>query len=95
MSTGNGQRNQSALKPITCKIRTGEEVIILVEGDEAGGCRASGRQWRQRTTRALPRSQKFVIDDYEGEVMKIGEYAQFCINGPDEQGYPPAARYEG
>jgi acylphosphatase len=54
----------------------GDEVLVFVDGDEEAikGFRALVK------TKRPDRSEisNIVFDDFEGEVMKIGEYAQFC-----------------
>jgi acylphosphatase len=54
----------------------GDEVLVFVDGDEEAikGFRALVK------TKRPDRSEisNIVFDDLEGEVMKIGEYAQFC-----------------
>lgn len=54
----------------------GEEVIVFVDGNEA----AVKAFHKLVETKHPARSEvsNIVFDDYEGEVMKVGEYAQFC-----------------
>jgi acylphosphatase len=54
----------------------GEEVIVFVDGNEA----AIKAFHNLVETKSPARSEvsKIVFDDYDGEVMKVGEYAQFC-----------------
>lgn len=54
----------------------GEEVLILVDGGEQEVQAFRELAETKRPERA--EVSKVVIDDYEGEVMRIGEYAQFC-----------------
>jgi len=54
----------------------GEEVLILVDGGEREVQAFRGLTETRRPERA--EVSKVVIDDYEGDVMRIGEYAQFC-----------------
>ncbi|MCK9565951.1 MAG: acylphosphatase [Methanothrix sp.] len=53
-----------------------EEVVVFADGDEA----AIKAFCNQIETERPARSEvsNIVFDDFEGEVMKIGEYAQFC-----------------
>ena len=54
----------------------GEEVLVLVDGgeQEIKAFRALVETKRPRRAEV----SKVAIDDFGGEVMKIGEYAQFC-----------------
>jgi methyl-accepting chemotaxis protein len=54
----------------------GDEVLVLVDGDDK-----KVEAFRSLVkTKRLARSEvsNIVFDDFEGEIMKIGEYAQFC-----------------
>ncbi len=54
----------------------GEEVIVFVDGDEEA---IKAFQKLVETKRpASSEVSSILFDDYNGEVMKIGEYAQFC-----------------
>ncbi len=69
-----------------------QEVIVLIEGDEEAIA-----EFKEAVAAEKPlRSEVlgFAFESYEGEVMRAGEFAQFCISHPDEQGYPLAPRYE-
>jgi len=54
----------------------GEEVLVLVDGGEQEIKAFRALVETKRPERA--EVSKVAIDDYGGEVMKIGEYAQFC-----------------
>lgn len=54
----------------------GEEVLVLVDGGEQEIQAFRAQTETKRPGRA--EVSKVIIEDYEGEVMKIGEYAQFC-----------------
>ena len=54
----------------------GEEVLVLVDGGEQEIKAFRALVETKRPERA--EVSKVTIDDYGGEVMKIGEYAQFC-----------------
>jgi acylphosphatase len=56
---------------------TGEEALVLVDGGEQE-IQALRRlvEMKRRPERA--EVSRVVVEDYEGEVMTIGEYAQFC-----------------
>jgi len=54
----------------------GEEVLVLVDGGEQDIKAFRALVETKRPERA--EVSKVAIDDYGGEVMKIGEYAQFC-----------------
>ena len=56
---------------------TGEEALVLVDGGEQE-IQAFRRlvEMKRRPERA--EVSRVVVEDYEGEVMTIGEYAQFC-----------------
>jgi acylphosphatase len=58
------------------KSREGEEVLVFADGDEAAikTFRAQVETERPSGTRV----SNIVFEDFEGEVMRIGEYAQFC-----------------
>ncbi|MDD1748998.1 MAG: acylphosphatase [Methanothrix sp.] len=54
----------------------GDEVLAFVDGDEQ-----AVKAFRALAETKLPVRSKvsnIVFDDFDGEVMKIGEYAQFC-----------------
>ena len=54
----------------------GEEVLVLVDGGEQDIKAFRALVETKRPERA--EVSKVAVDDYGGEVMKIGEYAQFC-----------------
>ena len=54
----------------------GEEVLVLVDGGEQEIKAFRALVETKRPERA--EVSKVAIDDFGGEVMKIGEYAQFC-----------------
>ena len=54
----------------------GEEVLVLVDGGEQEVKAFRALVETKRPERA--EVSKVAVDDYGGEVMKIGEYAQFC-----------------
>jgi len=54
----------------------GEEVLVLVDGGEQEIKAFRALVETKRPERA--EVSKVAVDDYGGEVMKIGEYAQFC-----------------
>jgi len=54
----------------------GEEVLVLVDGGEQEIKAFRALVETKRPERA--QVSKVAIDDFGGEVMKIGEYAQFC-----------------
>jgi acylphosphatase len=54
----------------------GDEVLVLVDGDDR-----TVEAFRSSVKTKRPASSEvsnIVFDDFEGEIMKIGEYAQFC-----------------
>ncbi|VVB69172.1 Acylphosphatase [uncultured archaeon] len=54
----------------------GEEVIVFVDGDEA-----AIKAFQKLVETKRPASSdvsSILFNDYKGEVMKVGEYAQFC-----------------
>jgi acylphosphatase len=58
------------------KSREGEEVLVFADGDEA-----AIKTFRAQVETESPASSEvsnIVFEDFEGEVMRIGEYAQFC-----------------
>jgi len=58
------------------KSREGEEVLVFADGDEA-----AIKTFRAQVETERPASSEvsnIVFEDFEGEVMRIGEYAQFC-----------------
>jgi hypothetical protein len=58
------------------KSREGEEVLIFADGDEA-----AIKTFRAQVETERPASSEvsnIVLEDFGGEVMRIGEYAQFC-----------------
>ena len=58
------------------KSSEGEEVVVFADGDEAAIKAFCNQVETERPARS--KVSNFVFDDFEGEVMKIGEYAQFC-----------------
>jgi len=54
----------------------GQEVLVFADGDESAieAFRASVEIKRP----SLSQVSNIVFDDFEGEIMRIGEYAQFC-----------------
>jgi acylphosphatase len=54
----------------------GDEVLVFLDGDEETVKAFRTLAETKRPARA--EVSNIVIDDFEGEVMKIGEYAQFC-----------------
>ncbi|OPY52328.1 MAG: Acylphosphatase [Methanosaeta sp. PtaU1.Bin112] len=54
----------------------GDEVLVLAEGDEEAIKAFRVLAETKRPARSVVSS--IVFEDYEGDVMKIGEYAQFC-----------------
>jgi acylphosphatase len=54
----------------------GEEVLVFVDGDEEAIKAFSALVETKRPSRS--KVSNIVFDGFEGEVMKIGEYAQFC-----------------
>jgi hypothetical protein len=58
------------------KSREGEEVLVFADGDEA-----AIKTFRAKVETERPASSEvsnIVFEDFGGEVMRIGEYAQFC-----------------
>ena len=58
------------------KSSEGEEVLLFADGDEAAIKAFCNQIKTERPAHA--EVSNIVFDDFEGEVMKIGEYAQFC-----------------
>jgi acylphosphatase len=58
------------------KSSEGEEVVAFADGDEAAIKAFCNQVETERPVRS--KVSNIVFDDFEGEVMKIGEYAQFC-----------------
>jgi acylphosphatase len=54
----------------------GDEVLVFLDGDEETVKAFRTLAETKRPARA--EVSNIVFDDFEGEVMKIGEYAQFC-----------------
>jgi len=54
----------------------GDEVLVFVDGDEEAINVFRGLIETKRPGRS--EVSKVVFEDFDGEVMKIGEYAQFC-----------------
>lgn len=54
----------------------GEEVLVFADGDEEAI--KAFRALAETKRPARSEVSNIVFDDFEGEVMKIGEYAQFC-----------------
>ena len=54
----------------------GDEVLVFVDGDEETV--KAFRTLAETKRPARSEVSNIVFDDFEGEVMKIGEYAQFC-----------------
>jgi acylphosphatase len=54
----------------------GNEVLVFAEGDEEAI--KAFRVLAETKRPALSEVSSIVFDDYEGDVMKIGEFAQFC-----------------
>ena len=58
------------------KSSEGEEVLLFADGDEAAIKAFCNQIKTERPAHA--EVSNIVFDDFDGEVMKIGEYAQFC-----------------
>jgi acylphosphatase len=58
------------------KSSEGEEVLLFADGDEAAIKAFCNQIETERPAHA--EVSNIVFDDFDGEVMKIGEYAQFC-----------------
>jgi acylphosphatase len=58
------------------KSSEGEEVVVFADGDEAAIKAFCNQVETERPARS--KVSNIVFDEFEGEVMKIGEYAQFC-----------------
>jgi acylphosphatase len=58
------------------KSSEGEEVLLFADGDEAAIKAFCNQIKTERPAHA--EVSNIVFDDFEGDVMKIGEYAQFC-----------------
>ena len=58
------------------KSSEGEEVVVFADGDEAAIKTFCNQVDTERPARS--KVSNIVFDGFEGEVMKIGEYAQFC-----------------
>jgi acylphosphatase len=58
------------------KSSEGQEVVVFADGDEAAIKAFCNQVETERPARS--EVSNIVFDDFEGEVMKIGEYAQFC-----------------
>jgi acylphosphatase len=58
------------------KSSEGEEVLLFADGDEAAIKAFCNQVETERPAHA--EVSNIVFDDFDGEVMKIGEYAQFC-----------------
>jgi acylphosphatase len=54
----------------------GQQVMVLVDGGEKEV--DAFRKLAQEKRPARAAVTKIVIEDYEGDVMRVGEYAQFC-----------------
>jgi acylphosphatase len=54
----------------------GDEVLVFLDGDEETV--KAFRTLAETKRPARSEVSSIVFDDFEGEVMKIGEYAQFC-----------------
>jgi acylphosphatase len=54
----------------------GDEVLVFLDGDEE--TIKAFRTLAETKRPARAEVSNIVFDDFEGEVMKIGEYAQFC-----------------
>jgi acylphosphatase len=54
----------------------GDEVLVFLEGDEETV--KAFRTLAETKRPARSEVSSIVFDDYEGDVMKIGEFAQFC-----------------
>ncbi len=58
------------------KSSEGEEVVVFADGGEAAIKAFCNQVETERPARS--EVSNIVFNDFEGEVMKIGEYAQFC-----------------
>jgi hypothetical protein len=58
------------------KSSEGEEVVVFADGDDAAIKAFCNQVKTERPARSIV--SNIVFDDLEGDVMKIGEYAQFC-----------------
>jgi len=58
------------------KSSEGQEVVVFTDGDEAAIKAFCNQVETERPARS--EVSNIVFDDFEGDVMKIGEYAQFC-----------------
>jgi len=54
----------------------GEEVVIFADGEDAAIKAFCSEVQAERPARS--EVSNIVFDDYDGDVMRIGEYAQFC-----------------
>ncbi len=55
----------------------GDEVLVLVDGSEQE-IQAFRKHVEMKRRPERAEVSKVIVEDYEGEVMTIGEYAQFC-----------------
>ncbi|NPV61704.1 MAG: hypothetical protein HPY61_03575 [Methanotrichaceae archaeon] len=55
----------------------GEKVLVLVDGDKEGIDAFRTMIKTERPDRS--EVSNIIFDDFDGEVMRIGEYAQFCF----------------
>jgi acylphosphatase len=58
------------------KGKDGDEVVVLADGGDAAIKAFCSQVETERPSRS--EVSNIVFDDFEGDVMKIGEYAQFC-----------------